>query len=160
MFLCKDHRQKLMDQPTEQLRQISQQWSEQAAMHYQFSRWDLALPYAGCAMEVCWLEAQKTNTPSLVLLTRCLCLAIYCDNMLNHLQDPQSGEAILAMNWQHVARNAFNIDDPELVKQCLVMCKDNRQHQQAIEQYTTWPFEPVGQQVAQQLGQQCQALLH
>lgn len=114
-------------------------------MHYQFDRYDVALPYAGCAMEVCWIEAEKSGVPNLVLLTRSLCLAIYCHNLLSHLKDPQSGEAVLAQNWQHFARFALAINDPELVKQALILCKDNAQHQLAIEQYTTWPFEPVGQ---------------
>jgi hypothetical protein len=148
MFLCKSHKQKLLNESPERLREISRQWSEQAAMHYQFSRYDVALPYAGCAMEVCWMEAEKSDSPSLVLLTQTLCLAIYCFNLLSHLKDEQSGYAVLAMSWKHFSRFALSLNDPEMVKQYLILCKDNEQHESAIEQHTTWPFEPVEQTVS------------
>ncbi len=139
MFLCAQHRQDMAKQSPQELNQIIDNWVSKAVSHYQQQRWEFALPYAGCALEICWLLGNQQKVP-FRLVEKSLCLAIYCHNILSHQQEKIKGEAILLNNWQWIMHTIGYENRPDFIKHCLDICQNATKHQEVINKHTDWPF--------------------
>ena len=139
MFLCTDHKRTLSQQSHSDLNYLCDDWLNQAIHHYEQQRWNFALPYAGCAMELCWMQLEhKTDAQTIV---KSLCLAVYCNNMLQHMCEHEQGKAVLSNNWQQLhAKLQGNAEYEALLKSCHTLSEISAGHRQLIKQYTDWPY--------------------
>jgi hypothetical protein len=140
-ILCKRHRESLKGHSTCQLNELSEQWITNAIEHYEFERWDYALPYSWSALELCWIEADKYQSISTVLAIKSLCLAIYCSNILHHLCDAANSETILAKNWYRMSHKMPTQMKSQLGALCSNSSSRSELHNELIKQHTSWPFK-------------------
>jgi len=140
MFLCPKHKQALCQQPVPELEALCDEWLNLAIVHYQQQRWSFALPYAGCAMEVCWIQMEEQMDSQLIV--KSLCLAIYCSNILQHMYELEQGQHVLEMNLRQLQNhNQENDEHQSLLETCLTLSLSPSGHKQLISQYTNWPYE-------------------
>jgi len=149
MFLCSKHREQMATQSSDALHNMINTWVNKAVDHYQYQRWEFALPYIGCALETCWLLGQQQKDSgqaiSLSIVEKSLCLAIYCHNILSHQQAMVQGESVLLTNWQWIMHSVGYENRPDFIKHCLDICQNNHQHADIIAKHTNWPFQPANQ---------------
>jgi hypothetical protein len=126
-------------QTPHQLNKAVNHWINKATSHYRQQRWNMALPYAGCALETCWLLG-KHEKDSFALVEKSLCLAIYCHNILAHQNETIKGEAILLNNWQWIIHTVGYENRPDFIKYCLTVCQNTNTHREIINTHTNWPF--------------------
>lgn len=139
MFLCPKHKQTLTQQPVPELTNLCDEWLNQAIYHYQQQRWSYALPYAGCAMEVCWIQMREQHDAQLIV--KSLCLAIYCSNILQHMYEQEQGQQVLNANLKQLQNHHCEYGEHQaLLESCLTLSHSPSGHQQLIEKYTNWPY--------------------
>ena len=139
MFLCSEHKKTLIQQPFNELEFLCDDWLNQAITHYHQQRWNFALPYAGCAMELCWMQLE--HQPDAKVVVKSLCLAVYCNNMLQHMYEHDQGRAVLEKNWKQLQQKLSELKEyQDLLKSCQTLSHVLDGHGKLIKQYTDWPY--------------------
>ena len=127
-FLCANHLNQLKELPQSSIADIWLSWIQQAGSLYAMQRWDLGIPFLGCAFDLSremFTHKNYDNDNTAIQLTLS---SIYLGNTFQHYGDKERSDVILNTALKTLHQHWLKDRSSQKIHECLEVILNEKQH--------------------------------